>query len=156
MHLLPLSCEGSAMWGPGHGCLDSEGNPLTSPHGIDEADLHSEIKTNATKSVCCLPWEGRVRKHSKWCLPTPCAYPDCLPPHPHKTSVKAFLTSLFKIQQRKYKPIQAFSSEIHGYTLQPLKIHILSTGEQQQNSTVEAGPQTQMLILILAIQLPIS
>lgn len=52
MHLLPLSCEGSATWGPGHGYLDSGGNPLTSPHGTDEADLHSAIKTNLTEPMC--------------------------------------------------------------------------------------------------------
>lgn len=44
VHILPLSYEGSAMWGLDHGYLGSRENPPTSLHGTDEADLHSAIK----------------------------------------------------------------------------------------------------------------
>lgn len=69
VHILPLSYEGSAMWGPDHGCLDSGDNPLTSLHRTDEADLHSVIQINPTEPMCHHSRQHRgCKQHSKPCL----------------------------------------------------------------------------------------
>lgn len=128
MHILPLSYEGSAMWGPDHGYLDNGDNPLTSLRGTDGADLHSAIKTNPNEPMCHHPRQQGLQA-AQQTIPPNCSPRSSSPPTPtHPPSAEGLLP----------KPLQAFSWQRTDLLPNLWQIY---TGGQQETSPVGAGPQ---------------